>query len=116
MKKTILILITLVAILTSGCAKVVETKTEMVEVTVVAEYYRGAMQVPTRINGVTRYRYRPAIYQITVEYNGQEYTIDDKETYEEYCEKIGEVVLGELETKVYDNGDVRNSILSLSLE
>lgn len=55
----------------------------------------------------------PAVYSITVKYNGVEYDISDSDTYNKYSDKIGEYVDGILETKKYDDGTVRYNIVDL---
>lgn len=55
----------------------------------------------------------PAVYRITVEYNGVEYDISGSNTYNKYSDKIGEYVDGILETKKYDDGTVRYNIVDL---
>jgi hypothetical protein len=55
----------------------------------------------------------PAIWRITVEYNGVEYTVGGSDTYEKYEDKIGQTTIGELEIKTYDDGTVEYDIVSL---
>lgn len=55
----------------------------------------------------------PAVYRITVEYNGVEYDISGSDTYNKYSEKIGEYTNGTLQTKKYDDGTVRYNIVEL---
>lgn len=96
-----------------GCAKLVSTEYENVEVTIVDEYHRGTWLQPMIVGKVTTFITHPAVWEIIVEYNGVEYTIDDEDTYNKYEDKIGQTTIGELEIKTYDDGTVRNNIVSL---
>ena len=96
-----------------GCAKLINTEYENVEVTVVDEYHRGMYVVPMKIGKVTTMRTVPAVYSITVEYNGVEYSINGKEIYEIYKEMVGKTVNETLEIKYYDNESVRYNIVEL---
>ena len=55
----------------------------------------------------------PAVNRITVEYNGIEYSVNGRETYEKYQDKVGEYTNAVLETHTYDDGTVKYDILSL---
>ena len=55
----------------------------------------------------------PAVYRITVEYDGVEYDISGSDTYNKYSDKIGEYVNGTLETKKYDNRTVKYKVIGL---
>lgn len=96
-----------------GCAKLVSTEYENVEVTIVDEYHRAMWLQPVIAGKVTTYITHPAVWEIIVEYNDVEYTIDDEDTYNKYKDKIGQTTIGELEIKTYDDGTVRNNIVSL---
>lgn len=111
MKKIIPILLLLLCL--SGCAKCISTEYETVEVTIVEEYHRGMYVTPMIVNKMTTMITHPAVYQIIVAYDGNEYTIDGSETYEKFKDKVGETVLGELEIKTYSNGTVEHTIVSL---
>lgn len=109
-KVLVFLLITIIAAFgLSGCAKCIGTEYENVEVTIVDEYYHGKWMQPV----VTTFITHPAKYQITVEYNSVEYTIDDCNTYEKYKNKVGQTTNGTLEINKYDDGSVKYDITAL---
>ena len=83
MKKaaTILILLLISAFMLTGCAKCIDKKEESVKVKIVNEYYKPK---ETRfigiINHVPQFRTDYAEYEITVDYNGTEYSLSDEST------------------------------------
>lgn len=97
----------------AGCAKIVSTEYKDVEVTIVNEYHRAMWLQPMIVGKVTTFITYPAVWKITVEYNGVEYTVDGEDTYNKYEGKIGQTTIGELEIKTYDNGTVEYNIVSL---
>lgn len=99
----------------TGCAKCINTETSTVQVKITDEYHRAAY---------TTMYYSPATktmipqshsaeYRITVEYDGIEYNISGSNTYNKYYNQTGEYVNGTLETKKYNDGTVRYSIVDL---
>ena len=66
-----------------------------------------------RAGKVTILQTHPAVNRITVEYNGIEYSVNDRETYEKYQDKVGEYTNAVLEVRTYDDGTVKYDILSL---
>lgn len=96
-----------------GCAKCISTEYENVEVTVVDKYHRGMWMQPIRAGKVTTFVTHPAVWRITVEYNGVEYTVSGSDTYHKYKDKIGQTTIGELEIRTYDNDTVKYDIVSL---
>ena len=96
-----------------GCAKCIGTEYKNVEVTIVDEYHRAEWLQPMIVDKVTTFITHPAVWKITVEYNGAKYTIDDKDTYNKYKDKIEQTTIGELEIKTYDDGTVEYNIVSL---
>lgn len=96
-----------------GCAKCIGTEYKNVEVTIVDEYHRAEWLQPMIVGKVTTFITYPAVWKITVEYNGAEYTIDDEDTYNKYKDKIWQTTIGELEIKTYDDGTVEYNIVSL---
>lgn len=113
--KKILTLIAVICLTLSmtGCAKCISTEYESVEVKIVDEYHRGAYSIPVRVGKGTHIRRHPAVYRITVEYNGIEYTINGSDTYNKYKDKIGQTAIGTLKIRKYDNGIVKYDIQSL---
>lgn len=98
-----------------GCAKCISTETSTVQVKITDEYHRAAYTT-MHYNPATKTMMpqpHPAVYRITVEYDGIEYNISGSNTYNKYSDQIGEYVNGTLETKKYDDGTVRYSIVDL---
>lgn len=111
--KKILILSVFILLLLTGCAKVINVEYENVEVVVVDEDYTAMWLQSVKCGGATTLITHPARYEITVEYNGAKYTLDDEDTYEKYKNKIGQTVNGTMEVKTYDDGTVKYDIWSL---
>lgn len=110
----VLIVVPIVTVLLlTSCAKLVNTETQTVEVTIVDEYHRGSYITPMKVGKVTTMQTHPAINRITVSYNGVEYTINGKDTYDKYCDKIGEIANATLEIRTYDDGTVKHVIVAL---
>lgn len=110
-----LTLMFMLAVMLACCAKCVSTETSTVQVKVTNAYHKASY---------TTMYYSPAtktmlpqthaaIYKITVEYDGIEYDIRDRDTYYKYSDSIGESVNGILETKKYDDGTVKYNIVDL---
>ena len=115
LKNRMLVLLLLAVFIFSlvGCAKCISTEYENVEVTIVDSYHRSMYMTPIRAGKVTTMVTYPAVWRITVEYNGVEYTVSGSDTYNKYKDKIGQTTIGELEIKTYDNGTVEYDIVSL---
>ena len=115
MKKTILMFLLIAATIFSlvGCAECMSTEYENVEVNIVDEYYRAMWLQPVVAGKVTTIITHPAQYNITVEYNGIEYSINDSYTYKKYEDKVGQTAIGTLEICTYDDGSVKYDIISL---
>lgn len=74
-----------------GCtkpAKVESTEDSTVQVKIVDQYYRGPYMTSMYTGKSFMYMPHPAVYRITVEYNGEQYYLTDKESYELYHDKI----------------------------
>lgn len=117
-KTTVFVLLTiLLACFLAGCAKLAKvesTEDSTVQVKIVDEYYRGPYM--TSIHNFKSFRYMPclAVYHIAVEYNGKQYYLTDKESYELYHDKIGETADALLRTTKWDNGNVTYDIIGLA--
>lgn len=105
--------ITCLMLLVAGCAKCVSTEYENVEVIITDEYYQGMYVTPRRVGKIITMQTHPAVYRITVKYDGQEYTINGSDTYNKYKDKIGQTAIGTLEICSYDDGSVRYNITEL---
>lgn len=97
----------------TGCAKLIKTEYENVEVTITDKYYRGMYPTPMKIGKTMTIRLHPAVYRITVTYNNIEYVISGENVYEKYKDKIGQTTTGKLEIRTYDDDSVKYDILSL---
>ena len=87
----------------TGCAKCISTETSTAHTTM---YYNPA--------ACTYYTLRdPAVYEITVEYDGRKYEFSGRDTYDKYSKRIGEYINGTLRTKKYDNGKTIRYIVDL---
>lgn len=115
LKNRILSILLLIVLICSfaGCAKCISTEYDNVEVAIANKYYRPMWMQPIRVNKITTFITHPAVYHIIVDYNGIEYTISGSDTYDKYKDKIGQIIIGKLEIKTYDDGAVKYSIVSL---
>lgn len=114
MKKIISILAIVCLMLSLvGCAKVINTEYQEVEVKIVDSYHRGAWMQPVRAGKVTTFVTHPAVYKITVEYNGVEYSVRGSDTYNKYKKCIGSTTTGTLEINTYDDGTIKYDITKL---
>lgn len=95
------------------CKKLISTEKEDVEVMIVDGCYREEYFTPIWTGKSMVMQVCPAIYEITVEYDGIKYEIDGSETYNAYSDKVGETVIGTLEIRTYDDGSVRKNIVDL---
>ena len=96
-----------------SCRKLISTEYENVEVTIIDEYHRGVYVTPIRSGKVTTMITHPAVYRITVEYDNVEYIINGRNTYNKYKDKIGQITIGTLEIRTYDDGTVKYDITEL---
>lgn len=114
MKKFLSLVITIVMMFSlSGCGKLTSTKYKEVEVTIVGEYYQAEYNELLYEEKTFVRRTVPAIYEIIVKYDGIEYLIDNKDTYDKYKDSIGQTTIGTLEIQTYDDGMVRMGIKEL---
>lgn len=115
MKKTLsVILIVCILLAITSCAKLINTKYENVEVEITDIYYKNSYMVPMRVGKITTVRTQPAVYRTIVEHNGVEYSINGKETYDKYRDKVGEKTFATLEICIYDDGTVKKNIIKLN--
>ena len=110
-----LVLPLLFAFVLTGCAKCISTETSTVKVKVTDEYYKAAYTTVWYNAAAHTYctRIHPAVYEITVEYDGRKYEFSGRDTYDKYSNRIGEYVNGKLRTKKYDNGKTIHYIVDL---
>ena len=101
------------AILLTGCAKVIDTEYETVKVEIVNEYHRAGYSTPVRVGKVWTVRHHPALYRIHVMYNDVQYTIGGSDAWHKYKGMVGKTVSATLEIRTYDNGTVKHNITAL---
>ena len=116
-KKQILASLLLIVFLyvLAGCAKCISSEYENVEVTIVEEYHRPSYTT-VEYNVIFKQpmvKTVQAIYRISVEYDGVEYTFNGSDIYNRYKDKVGQSATGKLEIRTYDDGTVRYDIVSL---
>lgn len=114
MKKLIFgLLIIAIMISMVGCAELINTEYETVDVKIVDSYHRGAWVQPMIIGKVVSNIVHPAQYRIDVEYNDVKYSIHGSDTYYTYNDKVGEIVPGTLRIRTYDDGSTKYDITAL---
>lgn len=92
-----------------GCKEVTKREIKDVNVKIVDTYKRGyyvTMCGKTAIG-------HSAVYEIKVEYDGNRYVIDGRDTYYKFEDKVGKTVTGVLETTYYDDGTTVRIITKL---
>ena len=107
----------LLACFLAGCTKPAEvesTEDSTVQVKVVDEYHHGSYITSVYTGKSFMCIPYPAVYRITVEYNGEQYYLTDEESYELYHDKIGETADALLRTTKWDNGNVTYDIVGLA--
>lgn len=114
MKKISITLISLLLILSlTGCAKLVSTDTQVVNAIIKSTYHR-AMWVQNVTTGKTITNIvHPAINQVTVEYKGKTYTMNNSEIYNRHKNEKGKTVSCTFEIKTYDNGDIYYRLINI---
>ena len=55
----------------------------------------------------------PAQYIVEINYNGKLYSLEDKNIYELYKDKIGKKAIAVFDTTIYDNGKYKHELLWL---
>jgi outer membrane biogenesis lipoprotein LolB len=104
--------------LLSGCSKVTNTETKNIKATILKTDYESSYTTTTYMMSgnsmipiTTCY---PEEYNISLEYDGQEYEIDDEQYYNQYKDKQGKEVDCQLEIKRYDDGTDSKNIIKLN--
>ena len=65
----------------AGCAKVVKTEESTVQVKITDEYYQNAYMTSVYNGKSFTFVPHPATYRITVQYNGEEYSVSGEAVY-----------------------------------
>lgn len=111
MKKiTSILLITVLLLCFVGCAELINTETQEVEATVTDVYYKGAWVQMISTGKTTTWITHPAKYNVTFEYENVTLTVNNKELYDYYKDKIGVAVKCNLITEYYDDDSVRQKL------
>lgn len=111
-KKVLLVSIFLfftVTFLTS-CAKLVSEKYVDVEATITDTYYKPSYIIPMRTGKITTFVTHPAVYRVTIEYEGIEYNISGSNFYNEHKHRVGESVKVVCHKRYYDDGTIRQDM------
>ena len=112
----VLLVLLPVCVIMAGCAELISTEYETVQVTIVDKHHRGSYITPIHTGKVTTFVTHPAVWRITVEYEGVEYSISGHDTYDQYKDMIGETISATLEIRRYDDGTVKYDITDLGGE
>ena len=114
MKKIFCLMLAILLIFSlTGCANLISTETKKVDVLITYEDYSGAWLQPVWTGKMFTYIHHPAQYEITVKYDGIEYTLDNETYYNAYNNRVGDTITGTLEIKTYDDGTVKYDIIAL---
>ena len=98
----------------TGCAKCIKKTTEPVKVKIVNEYYNpGQIKVTGYSDGKPIIKNELAEYEITVEYDGVDYSFNSESAYRKYHGRVGEMIQGTLVTREYDDGTSKSQIVSI---
>lgn len=112
MVKKICLLLLIVALLMSGCTITRESRreTEIISVMVVGVEYKPASSRPIVAGKSIIIQRIPAEYNVIVEYKGIHKVFDDKDLYDIYKDRVGDMMEVQLITIYYENGEVRQKI------
>ena len=97
----------------TACKKCISKDYVTETVKIVDEYHRGHYITPVRCGKSFSMVSHPAVYMITVDYKGKEYSIDDEETYMEYSTKIDSEAKATFYVKTYDDGSKKYYLESI---
>lgn len=114
MKKILMLLPIVISLLClSGCQKCVSIDYETVSAKIVDEEHDDSYLMPMYVNNHLTYILYPSTNKIVVEYNDNKYSIYSYETYEKYCNSVGEYVEADFKVKTYEDGTKSYSLVSL---
>ena len=102
----LLILIAVVVSLT-GCAKLIDTQTEIVDATIVNTRFYAGYYTYVKSGSTTIMQWHPARYYTTLEYNGISTDIFGSELYSICNGRNGATIQCNLITESYDDGSVK---------
>lgn len=105
MKKILsVLLVTTMLLCFIGCAELINTETQEVEATVVSVYHKNAWVQPIFTGKTIMMISYPARNEVTFQYQNVTLTINNRELYNYYKDKIGTTVKCDLITEYYDDG------------
>ncbi len=111
--KKLLILVLITSLLLPclvSCAELINAETQEVDATVTDVYYKKKW-VQMIYNGKTTTPIvHRAQYKITLTYKNVTLTVDNKEFYDIYKDKVGSTVKCDLITEYYDDGTIRRTL------
>lgn len=113
MKRSIILSAIILSILLSGCAKCISTEQEEIEVVIADVYFRPSYSTRIKAGSTWTSMHHPAIYRTYIECEHGKFTISGSGTYRTFKDKVGQTAIGTLETKIYDDGDVKYRITSI---
>lgn len=113
LKIKLMLLSILCVFILEGCDKCLNTEYKEVEVLIIDEYHSHMWIQPIKVGKTTSYIIHHANWDITVQYNEKEYTIDNEDIYNQFKDKLGQKAIGVLEIKTYDDGSLRKNIIAI---
>lgn len=113
MKRFIILTTIVLSVLLSGCAKCISTEQEEIEVVIADVYFRPSYSTYIKAGNVWTFANHPAIYRTHIQCEYGKFTISGSGTYHTFKDKVGQTAIGTLETKIYDDGDVKRRITSI---
>ncbi len=88
----------------TGCAKVIQTETKIVNATVVETYHKAAWTQYVWTGKVLIPIYHKAKYEVTLQYKDYKIIVDNQDLYNQCKDSIGTLVECNLVTTYYDDG------------
>lgn len=112
MKKvnSIILILLIITLMFSGCAKLVHSETTVVEAEVVATYHKNAWMQPIKSGKTFTFIHHPEQNCVVVEYDGVRLTIDDIGVYQQYKDAIGQTIQCKMVTDYYDDNTCKRHL------
>ena len=106
----LLVLVLMLFTCLPGCAKVIDTKSTVVEAIVVDTHHKSAWTQRIYTGKTWIIRHHRAKYQVMLKYKDYKTTIDNKDLYDQYKDNIGAIVECNLVTTYYDDGTIKTEL------
>lgn len=103
----------LLILLFSGCFKPIQVEHKQIDVLIIDSYIEKEWHQPIVSGKIITTIYHPPRYIITVQNNNKKYSLNDKYTYNNFKDKVGDTVLGTFKIKKYKGGKVKYELISL---